>query len=187
MCDMNCPRWPTCPGTGALACDYHMAADNGRLQLMDIGSAFLIIGLSAAPIAELRGGIPLAVSLGYPPVVAYLLAVLGNLLVVPLVFVGLRVGEAMLLRWRPSRVVLEWVFERTRRKGRAIERVGPIALVLLVAIPLPGTGAWTGAIAARLFGVPMKKALPWICVGVLIAGLVVLPVSLGLFELFGIG
>ena len=153
---------------------------------MSLGSALLIIGVSAAPIAELRGGIPLAISQGYTPASAFLLAVLGNLLIVPVVLVGLRYGEELLLRWGPSRVLLEWLFARTRRKGRLIERVGPVALVLLVAIPLPGTGAWTGAIAARLFGIPMRRALPWIGVGVLIAGIIVLLVSLGLFELFGI-
>ena len=154
---------------------------------MSLGSALLIIGVSAAPIAELRGGIPLAISQGFTPALAFLLAVLGNLLVVPVLFVGLRYGEELLQRWGPSRALLEWLFARTRRKGRRIERAGPIALVLLVAIPLPGTGAWTGVIAARLFGIPMRKSLPWIAAGVLIAGILVLLVSLGLFELFGIG
>ena len=154
---------------------------------MSLGSALLIVGVSAAPIAELRGGIPLAISQGYAPAAAFLLAVLGNLLIVPLLLVGFRYGEDLLLRWRASRSLLEWVFARTRRKGRLIERIGPAALVLLVAIPLPGTGAWTGAIAARVFGIPMRRALPWIAVGVLIAGIIVLLVSLGLFELFGIG
>lgn len=154
---------------------------------MSLGSALLVIGVSAAPIAELRGGIPLALSRGYDPAAAFLLAVLGNLLIVPLLLVGLQYGEGLLLRWRPSRVALQWVLTRTRRKGRLIERAGPAALVLLVAIPLPGTGAWTGAIAARLFGIPLRKALPLITVGVLTAGIVVLLVSLGLFALFGIG
>ena len=154
---------------------------------MGLGSALLILGISAAPIAELRGGIPLAISRGYPASAAYLLAVLGNLLVIPILFGGLRFGENVLLRWRPTRAVLGWLFARTRRKGRAVERGGPVALVLLVAIPLPGTGAWTAALAARLFGIPLRRAFPWIGLGVLIAGIVVLLVSLGLFELFGMG
>ncbi len=153
---------------------------------MSAGSALLIVAVSAAPVAELRGGIPLAISLGYPPAAAYLLAILGNLLIVPVLLLGFRYGEDLLLRWRTSRVPLERVLARTRRRGRLVERAGPIALLLLVAIPLPGTGAWTGAIAARVFGIPMRKALPWIAVGVLLAGIVVLLVSLGLFELFGI-
>jgi len=154
---------------------------------MSVGTSLLILAVSAAPIAELRGGIPLAIARGYPPGPAFLLAIAGNLLVVPLLWVGLRYGEGILLRWRWTRVPLQWVFARTRRKGRWVERVGPVALLLLVAIPLPGTGVWTGAIAARLFGVPTRAALLWITVGVLIAGILVLLVSLGLFELLGIG
>jgi len=154
---------------------------------MNPGTALLVIGLSAAPVAELRGGIPLALSQGFSPAAAFLLAVLGNLAIVPVLLLGFSYGERLLLRWRPTRVLLEAVFARTRRKGRLIERAGPIALVLLVAIPLPGTGAWTGAIAARLFGVPFRRALPPIVLGVLIAGGVVLAASLGAFRLIGIG
>ena len=90
------------------------------------------------------------------------------------------------MRWRFTRTILEWVFARSRRKGRWIQRLGPIGLVLLVAIPLPGTGAWTGAIASRLLGIPVKKALPWITVGVVIAGILVLFASLGAIRLFGV-
>jgi len=81
---------------------------------------------------------------------------------------------------------LNWVFARTRRKGRLISRYGALGLILLVAIPFPATGAWTGAIAAFLLGIPVKRAFPLITIGVLIAGLVVLAASLGAFHLFGI-
>ncbi len=154
---------------------------------MTLGSAILVLGVSAAPIAELRGGIPLALTQGWSPAAAYLLAVVGNLLVVPLLWTVLEVGETMLLRWRPTGALLRWLFARTRRKARWIERWGPAALMLLVAIPLPITGAWTGTVAARVFGVPMRSAFVWIALGVLIAGVVVLLASLGVFELLGIG
>jgi uncharacterized membrane protein len=81
---------------------------------------------------------------------------------------------------------LDWVFARTRRKGRLISRYEAIGLVLLVAIPLPATGAWTGAVAAVLFGIPAKRAFPLIAGGVLVAGVIVLLVSLGTFRLFGL-
>jgi len=154
---------------------------------MDPGTALLVIGISAAPVAELRGGIPLALSQGFSPAAAFLLAVLGNLAIVPVLLLGFSHGERWLLRWRPTRVLLEAIFASTRSKGRIIERAGPIALVLLVAIPLPGTGAWTGAIAARLLDIPFRRALPPIVLGVLIAGTVVLAASLGAFRLVGIG
>ena len=153
---------------------------------MSFWNALLTIGVSAAPVFELRGGIPLALSQGFPPAGAFGLALLGNLAVVPFVLWGFKWIERNLMRWRFTRQILEWVFARSRRKGRWIQRLGPIGLVLLVAIPLPGTGAWTGAIASRLLGIPNKRALPWIAFGVVIAGLLVLFASLGAIRLFGL-
>ena len=155
-------------------------------MVMSFWNALLAIGISAAPVFELRGGIPLALSQGFPPAGAFGLALLGNLAVVPLLLWGFEWMERRLMRWRFTRAILEWVFARSRRKGRWIQRLGPIGLVLLVAIPLPGTGAWTGAIASRLLGIPVKKALPWITVGVVIAGILVLFASLGAIRLFGV-
>lgn len=153
---------------------------------MSFWNALLTIGISAAPVFELRGGIPLALSLGFSPAGAFGLALLGNLAVVPILLWGFEWMEKNLIRWRFTRLVLEWVFARSRRKGRWIQRLGPVGLVLLVAIPLPGTGAWTGAIASRLLGIPNKKSLLWIAVGVVIAGILVLFASLGAIRLFGL-
>ena len=153
---------------------------------MSFWNALLTIGISAAPVFELRGGIPLALSLGFSPAGAFGLALLGNLAVVPLLLWGFRWAESTFMRWRFTRQILEWVFARSRRKGKWIQRLGPIGLVLLVAIPLPGTGAWTGAIASRLLGIPVKKSLLWIAVGVVIAGILVLFASLGAIRLFGL-
>jgi len=153
---------------------------------MTIWNALLTIGVSAAPVIELRGGIPLAIKLGFSPAWAFGLALLGNLLVGPLLLWGFEWMEQNLMRWSCTRSILEWVFARSRRKGKWIQRLGPIGLVLLVAIPLPGTGAWTGAIASRLLGIPNKKVLLWIAVGVVIAGILVLFASLGAIRLFGL-
>jgi uncharacterized membrane protein len=76
---------------------------------------------------------------------------------------------------------LNWLYNRTRRKTRAkIEKYGAWALISFVAIPLPYTGAWTGALAAWLFDIPAKKAVPYIIIGILIAGIIVTAVTLGL-------
>ena len=155
-------------------------------MLMTVWTALLIIGVSAAPIIELRGGIPFALSQGLSPAAAFALALLGNLAVVPILLWGFTWIERLLMRWTFTRNIMEWVFTRSRRKGRWIERWGSIGLLLLVAIPLPGTGAWTGTIAARLLGLPNKRALPWIAMGVLIAGILVLFASLGVIHLFGL-
>ncbi len=155
-------------------------------MLMTIWNALLIIGVSAAPVIELRGGIPLAISLKFPSAWALGLALLGNLAVVPILLWGFQWMENLLMRWTFTQRLLEWIFARSRRKGRWIERFGSLGLVLLVAIPLPGTGAWTGAIAARLLGIPNKRSLLWISVGVVIAGILVLLASLGAIHLFGL-
>ena len=155
-------------------------------MLMTIWNALLIIGVSAAPVIELRGGIPLAISLKFPSAWALGLALLGNLAVVPILLWGFQWMENLLMRWTFTQRLLEWIFARSRRKGRWIERLGSLGLVLLVAIPLPGTGAWTGAIAARLLGISNKRALLWISVGVVVAGILVLLASLGAIHLFGL-
>ena len=153
---------------------------------MNILGALLTIGISAAPFIELRGGIPFALSQGSPPAVAFALALLGNLAVVPILLWGLEWIEDLLKRWNFTRRIMEWIFVRSRRKGRWIERWGSLGLLLLVAIPLPGTGAWTGALAARLLGLSSKRALLWIAIGVVTAGIVVLLASLGVIHLFGL-
>jgi len=145
-----------------------------------------VILVSAMPVAELRGGLPLACEYGFPPVAAFFVAVFGNLLpVIPLLF-ALQRGERLLYRWTPTTRLTNWVFKRTRRKGRFIARYGAIGLILIVAIPLPATGAWTGTIAAFLFGIPSKRAFPLIAAGVFIAGTIVLFAYLGVIHLFGI-
>jgi len=153
---------------------------------MSIIQIVSVLGVSAAPVAELRGGLPLAISYGFSPAAAFFIAVIGNLLPVLPLLLGLGWGERQLRRFTPLERPLDWVFTRTRRKGRLISRYGAIGLIILVAIPLPATGAWTGAIAAFLFGIPPRRAFPLIVVGVLIAGVVVLLASLGMFHLVGV-
>jgi len=153
---------------------------------MSIAQVVFVLGVSAAPVAELRGGLPLAISYGFSPAAAFFIAVIGNLLPVLPLLLGLGWGERQLRRLTPLKRPLDLLFTRTRRKGRLISRYGAIGLIILVAIPLPATGAWTGAIAAFLFGIPPKRAFPLIVVGVLIAGVVVLLASLGVFHLVGV-
>jgi len=152
---------------------------------MDALSILKVVGLSAAPISELRGGLPLALSLGMHPAAAYLLAVAGNLLPVPFLLWGLSRLLGLLPRlperWRgPVERYLAW---QKRRHLRRFARLGDVALVLVVAVPLPATGAWTGALLAALLGIPPRRALPLITLGVLLAGGIVLAASLGLLSL----
>ncbi|MCP4548824.1 MAG: small multi-drug export protein [bacterium] len=130
--------------------------------------------LATLPIIELRGAIPFGVSvyeMSYPH--AYLVSVLGNLTPIVPILLALGPVERWLGRWPLFRRFFDWVFARSRRKGKLIERFKFFGLILFVGIPLPVTGAWTGAAAAYVFGVPLKRSLPAIIIGVLLAGIIV--------------
>jgi uncharacterized membrane protein len=106
----------------------------------------------------------------------FVIAVLGNLL--PVIFLLLfldKISKYLSEKSKNCRRFFQWIFERTRKKHISkFEKYNHIALLILVAIPLPFTGAWTGALVAFLFGIPFKKAFPAISLGVVIAGLIVI-------------
>lgn len=143
--------------------------------------------LSMLPISELRGAIPYAIWVGKMDwKQAYIIAVLGNFLpVIPLLFFMERVSE-WLRKYPAGDRFFTWFFERTRRKGKLIERFQAIGLTMFVAIPLPVTGAWTGCAAAIIFGIPRKFAIPCIFLGVMIAGCIVTLASMGVISFWGI-
>ena len=138
----------------------------------------LTLLLAAAPISELRGAIPLGVGVyDFPIWKAYLIAVVGNfILIVPFLYILEKFSDYLMHKWYFYNRVMTWVFERTRRKHLDHfheKKWTHLALFLFVAIPLPMTGAWTGAVAAYLLGIPYKKALFTILLGILSAGIVV--------------
>ena len=147
--------------------------------------------IAMLPIAELRGAIPWA--LASPPVggglgwrEAYLYAVIGNFLpVIPLLLL-LEPLSSKLRRFDIFDRFFAWLFARTRRRGKLIEQYEALGLILLVGIPRPVTGAWTGSVAAFLFGIHLKWALPAIFAGILLAGVVVTLASLGVIGFLDI-
>jgi uncharacterized membrane protein len=141
---------------------------------MDLIDALKVIGIGMAPISELRGAIPIGISVyHFPWYSAYLLAVLGNLLPIPFILLFLNSIIPLLRRVNFMDKLIDWFFRRTRRKGKMVERYEWLGLMLFVAIPLPFTGAWTGAILAVLLGLKFKYAFSSIAVGVLVAGALV--------------
>ncbi|MBR6258805.1 MAG: small multi-drug export protein [Oscillospiraceae bacterium] len=136
------------------------------------------------PVVELRGALPLGVSLGLPHLTAYFVAVVGNLVPVPFIILFARSIFKWLKKHVPflRRIVvrLEW---RARSKRSYIDKWSLLGLFLLVAIPLPGTGAWTGALVAALFDIRLKRAMPVIAAGVLAAGLIVLAITFGVSHI----
>lgn len=136
-----------------------------------VSDALTILFFSVAPFSELRGGIPLGILMGYNPYAVFFFSTLANLLIILPVLFGLEWFDQYFRKLK----VYHWSIERVRKKSRAlIDRYGAIGLMIFVAVPLPGTGAWSGALAAYVFGMKKKKSGPAIAAGVLIAGIIVL-------------
>jgi uncharacterized membrane protein len=141
---------------------------------MDISDILKVIAIAASPISELRGAIPIAVSLyDFPWYYAFVFGIIGNLLPVPLILLFLDTVVQLLTKVHFLDRTLEWFFERTRKQGKIIDRYERIGLALFVAVPLPITGAWTGSILAVLLGLRFRHAMLSISIGVLIAGVIV--------------
>ncbi|MFQ5881216.1 MAG: COG2426 family protein [Candidatus Methylomirabilales bacterium] len=146
--------------------------------------------IAALPISELRGAIPVALGVYKLPLWSALLwAVLGNLAPIPVILKLLEpISSFLSQRWRVWDRFFTWLFARTRRKGeRYFHLYKELGLVLFVAAPLPITGAWTGAVAAFLFGLSLGRSFLLITVGVLIAGSLVTAASLGVSWLALLG
>lgn len=147
---------------------------------------YLIVFLiSMVPLIELRGAIPYAVGFNLPMVPSYIVAVIGNMLPVPFIFLFAR----KLLEWGKDKPLIGRFFtfclEKGEKGGRKLqEKAGKglyIALLLFVGIPLPGTGAWTGTLAASLLDMDFKKSTLYVMLGVILAGVIMLAASLGVF------
>lgn len=142
--------------------------------------------VAAMPIGELRAAIPLAlIEYNIDPLTAYSLGAVGNILPVPFLLLFLGKASELLRRISLFDRFLTWLFAHTQRRHSALfNKFGAFALVVFVAIPLPVTGAWSGSLAAFLFGVPFKYALPLIALGVMIAGVIVTLSALGIWSFF---
>ena len=138
-----------------------------------------VIIAAALPVSELRGAIPLGIIKGMPVLNTYILAVLGNLIPVIPLLLFLEPVSKKLSRFKMWERFFEWFYKRTRKRAGIVERYESIGLALFVAIPLPITGAWTGCVAASLFRIKFRYALPAIIFGVLLAGIIVTSLTLG--------
>jgi uncharacterized membrane protein len=151
------------------------------------------IFLATLPILELRGALPVAILWKEPLPLwqAYALAVFGNMLPIPFIIFLLQPITDFVRRWKHGDAFVEWLFARTRRKGKNIEKYEFWGLTIFVAIPLPMTGAWTGAMAGHLFGLKWYKTLCACFCGVCIAGVIMSALAIfarGMFiRFFGLG
>ena len=149
-----------------------------------LGKILMTFLISMVPIIELRGAIPIAVAHGLSPAIAIPVAILGNIVPVPFIILFIRKIFALMKRYIPS---LNRLVEKLEEKGRSkkdlIEKGAFWGLFILVASPVPGTGAWTGSLVAAMLDMRMKRAFPAIFMGVIAAGIIVAAVSYGFAAL----
>ncbi len=151
----------------------------------DVGKYLATFIISMIPVIELRGAIPIGVSLGLSHVEAMGISIIGNMLPVPFIILFIR-------------PIFKWMTKKSEKLGRLatkletkaegkwdkIHRYQFFALTLFVAIPLPGTGAWSGALIAAVMNMRLRNALPSILLGVLIAGILVTGITYGFTSIF---
>ena len=146
--------------------------------------------VSMVPLIELRGGMPIAIGMGLDYFPALLTCIIGNMLPVPFIYFFAR----KVLEWGCDKPVIGKFFtyciEKGERGGQKLtEKAGKsglfVALMLFVGIPLPGTGAWTGTLAASFLKMGIKDTTFAVCLGVVIAGMIMGIASTGVFSILG--
>lgn len=141
-----------------------------------------VLIISMVPLIELRGAVPVGVGLQLPVWKVMLIAIVGNMIPVPFIFLFAR----KILVWGADKPVIgrffKWCLEKGEKGGKKLEETAKsglyIALLLFVGIPLPGTGAWTGTLAASILDMDFKKSIGAVMGGVVLAGVIMLAVSL---------
>ena len=146
----------------------------------------IVFFVSMVPIIELRGAIPYAVGFGLPLLPSYIVAIIGNMIPVPFIFLFAR----KVLVWGSTKKYIgkffTWCLKKGEKGGEKLKQSAGkglyIALLIFVGIPLPGTGAWTGTLAASLLNMDFKKSTLAVMGGVILAGIIMGILSLGVFK-----
>ena len=151
-----------------------------------IGKMTVTFLISMLPVVELRGGLPygqLVLGLDYP--LALLAAIIGNLFPIPFIILFIKnIFSILRAKFKKMDGFITRIEDRAHLKSEVVKKYGAIGLCLLVAIPLPGTGAWTGALVAALLNMKVRKAFPVIFVGVCIAAAIMTGLTYGAIKLF---
>ncbi len=151
---------------------------------MGINPYFGVFAVSMVPVIELRGAIPLGLAYGLHWLWVLIISIVGNLLPAPFVIWIIR----PFIEWMKKTPSLKkfglWLDNRTKSKSKNIKKYKFWGLMLLVAIPLPGTGAWTGAMVAGIMNMRLKDAIPAILLGVIVAGIIVTLASFSVIAIF---
>ncbi len=156
---------------------------------MFILNCIIVFLVSMVPIIELRGAIPIGVGLGIPEILALVIAVIGNMVPVPFIYKFsrklLELGSKSSWKW--IKKFCDFCLKKGEKAGKKLMKRGGdsiyLGLFLFVGIPIPGTGVWTGTLAASLLDLDFKKTVKAIICGVLLSGCIMLAISLGVFKL----
>lgn len=146
---------------------------------------FWIFLVSMIPIIELRGAIPISQKMGLPIINSYIICIIGNMLPVPIIYLFAR----KVLEWGADKPVIggffRWCLTKGEHGGQKLQQKAGrglfLALLLFVGIPVPGTGAWTGTLAASILDMDFKSSVLAVMLGVLLAGVIMMVGSVGLF------
>lgn len=146
---------------------------DGSSAMADISQSLYVFIMAASPIIECRGSIPYGILAGMDLPTVLLITFIGNCLPVPFLLLLLKSFEAWLMRRSDSnpikRLFIKYIESLRRRAKSQVDRYGFLGLVIFVAVPIPGTGAWTSSVVAYIFGMESKRALAAIVIGVVIA------------------
>lgn len=146
-----------------------------------------VLGIAALPVLELRGAIPYGVANGLPYFGVLAVSVIGNMLPVPFIILFVRkIFDWMKKKSKFLAGIAGKLEKRAENKMDVIEKYEMLGLFILVAIPLPGTGAWTGSLISALLGLRLKNAFPMILLGVLTAGVIMMIISYGVGAIIGV-
>lgn len=149
--------------------------------------SFLVFIVSMVPVVELRGAVPIGIGMGLPGIWTLILAILGNMVPVPFIYKFAR----KFLEWgkdkKRTKKFCRFCLKKGERAGKKLEKTTGdslyLALVLFVGIPIPGTGAWTGTLAASLLDLNYKKTVFAVMIGILLSGMIMLAISMGVFRI----
>ncbi len=147
---------------------------------------FWVFFVSMLPLIELRGAVPIGVGMGLPFITTYLVAAFGNMIPVPFILWLVKPVLQFMAKFKVFNKIVTYVMEKGHNAGAKFGNAKYWALYTFVAIPLPGTGAWTGSLAAALLDLDKGKSLLAVLGGVLTAGIIMGVVSYGLLGAIGL-
>ena len=154
------------------------------LTALKFGKELIVFIISILPILELRGGLIAASLLNVSPLTGYIVSIIGNTLPVPFILLFINkildwMGKSK-IKWMNK--LSKWLDKKARKHKDSIEKYGYLGLILFVGVPLPGTGAWTGCLAASVLNMDKKKSFISIMLGIIMASIIMMLISYGLLK-----